>query len=681
MKTTGKILSVFTVCALSVSMCSLTAFADEQQEKKIRIIIENNTLTAENGADWTGTLMDEWVTVGDDSTAVSVFTETLNAHGFTQTGAEYDYITEINGLFAEDGGAMGGWMLSLDDWITDEGISAYTVSSGKLESGDELRFSYSCAWGADLDYDWSGADTSLKNVIFSSGEINAEFSGDKKEYTLKLPEGIDSITVRPQVLNRAYRAKVYKNAYTPAEKGTDYKFSTEISVAEGDTIIIGVASPSWMQSNYNNAEESIYQFYIEKESQIDPMVQEAESLIAAIGSVDEQSRSRIETARSFYDSLTDEQKQNVTNYDVLIAAEKELSALKPEQTQISLSQLRENVPQYFTHTPVFGNEWDVVVYARFGLADEELRKSYIESVRAKLEENGSPVLSSTRSTVNSGVVAALTSIGADPTNFYGYDLTAPLFDAEYVTRQGVNGAVYALIALNTHGYGNESIEAELISAILDSQEKDGGWTIDTWSGTDDGSDADMTAMALQALAPYISKNESVSFAAERALAFLKNNQTAEAGFVSYGSEDCESCAQVLTALCTMNIDIRSDFVKNGSTVYDALVRFYNNSDKGFSHLAGSESSYLSSYQAYIGAAALYRYENDLNSIFDMTDISLKTYKNEEKSESSDESSVITPVPVEKPVSTGEHGIAGVLTVLLLSSAAVFAASKKRRKNR
>lgn len=680
MKTAGKLLSLFTVCAVSATMCSLTAFANEQQEKKIRIVIENNTLTAENGADWTGTLMDEWVTIGDDSTAVSAFTQALEAHGYTQTGAEYDYITEINGLSSEDGGAMGGWIVSLDDWVTDEAISAYTVSSGKLESGDELCFSYSCAWGADLDYDWSGADTSLRNVIFSAGELNTEFSGDNREYILSLPEGTDSVTVRPQVLNRAYRAKIYKNTYTPAESGTDCKFGTEIKVGEGDVIIIGVASPAWMQSNYNNAQESIYQFHIEKISVVDPLVQEAESLIASIGTVDEQSRSRIETARAFYDSLTDEQKQKVTNYDILTAAEEKISSLSPAPAQISLSQLRENAAKYFTKAPVFGNEWDVITLARLGLADDDLKNSYIESVKAKLEENGSSVLSNTRSTVNSGVVAALTAIGADPSDFYGYDLTAPLFDVEYVTRQGVNGAVYALIALNTHGYGNEDIEAKLISAILDSQEDDGGWTIDTWSGTDDGSDADMTAMALQALAPYTGKDEDVSLAIERAVDFLRNNQTANAGFVSYGSEDCESCAQVLTALCAMNTDIRSDFVKNGTTVYDSLTRFYNDSDKGFSHLAGGESNYLSSYQAYIAAAALYRYGNGLTSIFDMTDTSLKVYKNETKPESSDESSASAPVPDEKPVPTGEQGTAGMLTVLLLSSAAVLAVLKKRRIN-
>ena len=136
MKRLTKILSVVTAAGILASMSAVTAYA-EKEEQKIRIVIENNTLSAENGADWTGTLLDEWVSADTDSTAASLFLDALGKHGFSQTGTEQGYITEINGLSAEDGGSMGGWMLTLDDWITDEGISAYTVSSGKLENGDE----------------------------------------------------------------------------------------------------------------------------------------------------------------------------------------------------------------------------------------------------------------------------------------------------------------------------------------------------------------------------------------------------------------------------------------------------------------------------------------------------------------------------------------------------------------
>ena len=682
-----KFLSVLTTFAVAGSMMTSSSAAQEEASPRVRIIIENNTLSAENGADWTGVLADEWVDVNEDTTAVSALLEVLDAKGFTQTGAEYGYITEINGLSAEDGGSMGGWMLSIDDWFTDEGISAYTISSGKLESGDEIRLLYSCAWGGDLDYDWSGADTSLKNVVFSAGGLTDDFSGSVFDYTLSLPANTDSITVRPQVLNKAYRAKVYKNSYTPAEKGTDYKPGSEIEVSDGDVVIIGVASPSWMQSNYNNAQESVYQFHVESVSDIDPKVQEAESLIAAIGDVDAQSRSRTDAARSFYDSLTDEQKSQVSNYDILTAAEEELDRITPQKSAVVLSQLRENAAQYFGKAPVFGNEWDVIALARLDLADEDIKNSYIGSVRAKLEESSSAKLSASRSTVNSGVVTALTALGADPSDFYGYDLTAPLSDTEYVTQQGVNGAVYALIALSSHGYAGEDVYSQLIKEILDAQEDDGGWTIDTWTGVDDGSDADMTAMAVQALAPFADKDTAVSDAVGKALLFLENNQNENAGFVSYGSEDCESCAQVITALCSLGININESYVKNGSTVYDALMRFYNDSDKGFAHFEAGESNYLSSYQGYIAAAALYRYENSLDPLFDMSGTEIVSYKaepaeeselessapaEESKEESKEESTAPAIVPDEKPVNTGDNGIFAAMLIAALAVSAAFA---------
>ena len=683
MKTTKKLLSALVVCTLAVPMLGTGVNAKENDLGSVRVIIENNTLSEENGADWTGTLADQWVTITEDDSAITAFMQVVDAQGFSQTGAQEGYISEINGLSAEDGGAMGGWMFSLDDWFTDEGIAAYTVSSGKLEDGDELRFSYSCAWGGDLDYDWSGADTSLKNVVFSAGELDKTFEGTTYDYVLTLPEETEAITVRPEVLNKAYRSKVYKNTYTPAEKGTDYKSGKEIEITDGDVIIIGVASPAWMQSNYNNAQESIYRFHISEVRTTDPVVQEAESLINAIGMITLESRDKIKAARSFFDSLTDEQMSKVSNYELLVNAEEEYAGLLPDMPNMELSELREAAGQYLSKEPVFGNEWDMIALTRLGLASDSMKEGYIASVREKLAEGDSPRLSATRSTVNSGVVAALTAAGADPTDFYGYDLTQPLTDIEYVTSQGVNGAVYALIALDSHGYGNDDIRAKLISVILAAQESDGGWTIDTWTGIDDGSDADMTAMALQALAPYAGTDDNVREASSRALDFLEKNQTDLAGFVSYGSEDCESCAQVMTALCALNIDPETDekFTASGYGVFRSLQRFYNSDDMGFTHLLGGESNYISSYQAYISVAAYYRLVNGMTSLFDMSDTELAVFRAEEASttESSTQSSAPVVVPDEKPVPTGEPSAPAMTLILALFTAAAAAVILRGRR--
>ena len=66
---------------------------------------------------------------------------------------------------------------------------------------------------------------------------------------------------------------------------------------------------------------------------------------------------------------------------------------------------------------------------------------------------------------------------------------------------------------------------KLIDAILAGQLPDGGWTI---SGQI--ADADMTGMAIQALAPYYKTQEKVRTGVDRALQVLSKLQQNDGGF-------------------------------------------------------------------------------------------------------------------------------------------------------
>lgn len=700
MKKHTQLLAVLTAAAVGSSLLSVTvAAAPQDDQPQVRLVIENTTLTGDEGADWTGTLVDEWVDIDEDSTAAGIFLTVLERHQYTQQGADVDYITEINGLSAEDGGTMGGWMICLDDWITDEGLSAYTVRSGKLEDGDTLTFRYSCSWGADLGYDWSGNDTSLSAVSFSVGELSPELSADTFDYVLTLPEGTETVTVQPTVGNKAYRAKIYKNVYTPAEKGTDYKSGQPIEVTDGDTLVIGVANAAWMQNNYNQAVESVYRFQVnEALAPIDTQVQAAESLIAAIGTVTPDSRSAIETARRYVDALSAEQQGQVSNLSALVQAEAAYAALMEDTALLPVEELRQRYTQTLQDSPVYGNEWDIINLCRFGLAEDDIREHYCDSVRQALEETGSAVFSRTRSTVNAGVVTALTACGVDAADFYGYDLTAPLCEAEYVQKQGLNGVVYALLALDTHDYAADTaIRETFLSVILNAQEPDGGWTIDTWSGVEDGSDADMTAMVLQALAPYAATHETVQTAVNKALTFLSDNMNDKGQLRSYGYYDCESGAQTLIALCALGIDPTADerFMVNDRTVYAGLLSFFHEDSSGFSHFEDSESNYLSTYQGYAAAAAYDRFCSGLTAYFDMSDVTL-TVMREETSQPQEDSTVPSSRPavvsepsqtassvpmIDQPSDTVRTGASSPLYVLcgvLLSSAVLVLLFRKKR---
>ena len=141
---------------------------------------------------------------------------------------------------------------------------------------------------------------------------------------------------------------------------------------------------------------------------------------------------------------------------------------------------------------------------------------------------------------------------------------------------------------------NQTTREKLIDEIINAQGKDGGWTFDVGNK----SDADMTGMALQALAPYKDKDE-VKPCIEKALAFLSESQKDNGGYVSYGAEDSESCSQVIAGLTMLDIDVLTDsrFIKNGNTVYDALMRYYKE-DGTFAHAVNGEGNAISTSQAY-----------------------------------------------------------------------------------
>ena len=205
----------------------------------------------------------------------------------------------------------------------------------------------------------------------------------------------------------------------------------------------------------------------------------------------------------------------------------------------------------------------------------------------------------------------------------GVNLLEGLTDMAFVSYQGLNGPIWALIALDCGGYeipdaqpGEEQATREaLICLLLRERKADGGWC---FSG--DASDADMTAMALTALAPYRERGE-VAEAIEGALQCLSEMQLENGCFASWGSENSESCAQVIVALTALGIDPQKDarFLKNGRSVLDALCDFVL--DDGFYHSAELvEVNGMATEQAYYALTAYARFRDGKSRLFDMTEL-------------------------------------------------------------
>ena len=161
-----------------------------------------------------------------------------------------------------------------------------------------------------------------------------------------------------------------------------------------------------------------------------------------------------------------------------------------------------------------GGEWAVLGLARSGY---DVPDSYYQDYYATVEEYVEAcdgVLHDKKYTEYSRVIVALSAIGKDARDVAGYDLTKPLADYDKTIWQGLNGPIWALIALDSAGYPMpENPEAETqatrqmyIDRILECQLPDGGWSLfgGTESATagDGTADPDITGMALQALAKY-----------------------------------------------------------------------------------------------------------------------------------------------------------------------------------
>ena len=186
-----------------------------------------------------------------------------------------------------------------------------------------------------------------------------------------------------------------------------------------------------------------------------------------------------------------------------------------------------------------GGEWLVVGLSQANPdIQSEYFNKYITNLTNLLEEK-SGILSKTKNTEYSRAVIALTSIGKNATDILGYNLVTPLLNYEKTVKQGVNGAIWALIALNCGNYYPEEKELrdKYIDKILSMQSENGGFSLSKSFQPD----PDVTAMAIQALSFY-KGDETIALKIQRAEEFLKKIKN----FPS-----CESVSQTLTALTSL----------------------------------------------------------------------------------------------------------------------------------
>lgn len=356
-----------------------------------------------------------------------------------------------------------------------------------------------------------------------------------------------------------------------------------------------------------------------------------ELMIDALGDITLESGDAILAARKAYDALDESWQAKVDNYATLQQAEAAYTQLQAQQrNQLETAQniytttgtlLAGQAPFSFGSTK---GEWAVLGLARSGKTVDD---TYYENIKAHVAQyiDENERLDANKVTDNARLILALTAIGKDVTNVAGHNLLKGMDDLDYVKEQGLNGPIWALIAINSHSYeipGGRVTAQKLISHILRQQLADGGWAL-----VGEVSDPDITGMALQALAPYYGEMEEVTAAVDKALAALSDMQNADGSYSLSGSENpeatAESTAQIITALTALGIDPTKDsrFIKYGNSTLDALRKFYITGG-GFAHTLAGAQDQLATEQGYYALASYYRLAEKKTSLYDMSDVEI-----------------------------------------------------------
>lgn len=408
------------------------------------------------------------------------------------------------------------------------------------------------------------------------------------------------------------------------------------------------------------------------------------ALINAIGVVDLTKGDVIAKARAAYDALSAADKKRVTNYQTLLDAEAAYAKLVAELGK-KADSIYKTTGDYLAKlgTPgvgSIGGEWMALGLARSGrTVPEGYYDAVVKYVKDNIDSNGR--LDKNKATENARIILALTAIGKDVTNVGGHDLLAGLNEMSYLSKQGINGAIFTLIALDSHNYtpAGDVTRDKLVQAILNAQiSGDGGWSLDGKNA-----DVDMTAMAIQALAAYYKSNSSAKKAVDKGLSWLSSVQQNDGGFTSWGAANSESCAQVIVALTALGIDPAKDsrFIKNGVSVLDALCGFAVNGG-GFKHLATETSANgMATEQGFYALVAYYRLLNGQTSLYDMTDVKLEGVKAEEPVNDTDKSDDTADTEVEDTSSGGQVVLWVVIGVVAVGGIAALAVTSKKRHGR
>jgi len=216
----------------------------------------------------------------------------------------------------------------------------------------------------------------------------------------------------------------------------------------------------------------------------------------------------------------------------------------------------------------YGYEWYIITLSRAGKTiDAEILEEYTNSALSKIDT----WTISEKPTDVERVALALAATGTDVA-------FAELIYNNARLSDGANELAYALLALDAAKIEIPDAamwsKSAIITELLTYQASNGGFGL-----SDTTPDVDMTAIVLQALAPYRSE-PTIKTATDNALTYLKNEISSDCTYAS----NANSTAQVLLALASLGIDPAhpaSGFGDAETNLITALETYRNPDGNGY----------------------------------------------------------------------------------------------------
>ena len=579
-----RILSLLLAMLLIVTL--LPGAVSAADTGKVRVIVENTAMREDTyqgfQVPWKDLQFDISIAYKSGMTADSALKAAAKEQLMGLISVD-DYLTYDDGALTGVGGLLnwgtGEWLVAVNDFIT--------TLSEKVQPGDTVRIMYTINRGKDVGADPASTDKGLSALTFDCGSLYPAFSKNITSYTLYVPAAYSTVTIRPTAANR--RLKVFVTAgnedasrwgarSVPVSAGT-----ATIKVDGGRAYTVKLVSaatlptptPTAQNPFLDVAEGQYYYAPVLWAVNHTPQITNGTSatlfspdaictrgqivtfLWRAKGCPEPQSLSNpfrdVNSGHYFYKAVLWAVEQNITNgmdaahfapdqhctraqavtflWRDLTGGEKALTLSAADETADPLARMMEKTP-----APKCGQD-DLLVFDAARNAAEEGRAlpdgyaAYLAAVQSKAAATKGKMDAPDAKTL-AGTVLAVTALGYNAANLGGQDLTARLNDRKFVAASGTEGLIWALLALDSGSY-TSYLRADYVQDILAAQGEDGSI----------GSSVTATAMALQALAPYLNA-PGVLRAVNSALLWLSEQQQADGGFAS---GDPDATAEALLA--------------------------------------------------------------------------------------------------------------------------------------